>query len=94
MSGEYGNDFVSISDEEGNEYVLEHLDTIEFDGCYYMAFLPADMDEDDENYGTVYLKKESPDSDDLIVPTEEEMKVVHEIFMRRQFPEDFDGNSY
>ena len=49
MSEEYGNDFISISDEDGNEFELELLDSFEVDGTNYMVFLPANMDEDDED---------------------------------------------
>ena len=28
----YGSDFISISDEDGNEYELEVLSTLEYDG--------------------------------------------------------------
>lgn len=30
MSEEYGPDFVSITDDEGNEFELEHLGTLEY----------------------------------------------------------------
>ena len=30
MSEEYGNDFITLTDEDGNEVELEHLDTLEF----------------------------------------------------------------
>ena len=48
MSEEYGSDFIVITDEEGNEYELEFLSTIEVGEDTYMAFLPADNDEDGE----------------------------------------------
>ena len=32
MSEEYSGNIISISDEDGNNYELEHLDTIEMDG--------------------------------------------------------------
>ena len=32
MSEEYGANFITVTDEEGNEFELEHLDTIEFQG--------------------------------------------------------------
>ena len=32
MSEEYGPDFVSITDDEGNEFELEHLGTLEYEG--------------------------------------------------------------
>ena len=41
MSEEYGPDFVSITDEDGNEFELEHVDTIEYKGQVYMAFFPV-----------------------------------------------------
>ena len=41
MSEEYGNDFVVLTDEDGREIELEHLDTVEYNGQTYMAFLPT-----------------------------------------------------
>lgn len=40
MSEEYGANFITVTDEEGNEFELEHLDTIEFQGQTYLAFFP------------------------------------------------------
>ena len=45
---DYGNDFVVLTDDEGNEYEFEHLDTLEQNGETYMAFIPAEMSLDDE----------------------------------------------
>ena len=30
MSEEYGNDFVTLIDEDGNEVEFEHIDTVEY----------------------------------------------------------------
>lgn len=38
MSEGFGPDFITITDEDGNEFELEHLDTIEYNGQTYMAF--------------------------------------------------------
>ena len=38
MGDEYGNDYVTISDDEGNEFELEHLDTAELNGKIYGVF--------------------------------------------------------
>ena len=54
MKEDYGNDFVTIIDDEGNEFELELLDTIDYNGESYAAFLPTDMDEDDPDYGLVH----------------------------------------
>ena len=89
MSEEFGGDIYSISDEEGNEYSLEHLDTIELDGVYYLAFLPADMDEDDDDYGIVLLKMNEGE-DFFSALTEEEEDRVYDIFMEKLFGDDED----
>ena len=38
MSEEYGANFITVTDEDGNEFELEHLDTIEFNGSTYLAW--------------------------------------------------------
>ena len=85
MNTEYGNDYVTISDDEGNEFELEHLDTIELDGNFYMAFLPADIDEDDENYGLIILKKVEKDGEEILatIDDDSELSVVFERFIER-----------
>ena len=72
MDSEYGNDFITVTDEEGNEFVLEHLDTAEVSGCLYMAFLPADMDEEDEDYGLIILKVIIEDNEEVFVSIDDE----------------------
>ena len=61
MSEEFGPDFVTITDEDGNEFELEHVDTIEYKGNIYMAFFPADTDEkgdsdEEDEEGLIILK--------------------------------------
>lgn len=83
MSEEFGNDFITISDDDGNEFDLEHLETIEVDGALYMAFLPADMDEEDENFGLIILKKVTRDGEEILttVDDESELAVIFERFV-------------
>ena len=91
MSEEYGSDFLIITDDEGNEFELEHLDTAEIDGQIYMAFLPADMDEEDEDFGVVILKVFEENGEDILanVDDEKELSAVFEHFINR-FTEDDD----
>ncbi len=42
MSDLYGSDFMTIVDEDGTEYELEVLTTVEYNGCSYLAVIPAD----------------------------------------------------
>ena len=83
MDGSFGNDFVTISDDDGNQFELEHLDTIDIGGVYYMAFLPADMDENDENYGLIILKKVISGGEEILttLDDDEETAVVFERFV-------------
>ena len=92
MSEEYGGDIITITDDEGNSYELEHLDTIEMDGAFYMAFLPTDIDEDDPDYGIVILKSDTePDMGaDLYVPEDEAAERAYDIFMERLFADEDD----
>ena len=85
MSGDYGNDFVTITDDDGNEFELEHLDTLEINGGLYMAFLPADMDEDDDDFGMVILKVVVENDEEVFttVDDENELMAVYETFIER-----------
>ena len=53
MSEEFGSDFITIIDDDGQEFELEVLDTMDYKGKTYTAFLPANMDEDDPDYGII-----------------------------------------
>ena len=90
MNEEFGSDFLTITDDEGNDYELEHIDTIEVNNQIYMAFLPADMNEDDEDFGLVILKVLEDDNDDLLVNVndEDELNDIFERFIERLKQED------
>ena len=76
MNGDYGNDFVTIRDDEGNEFELEHLDTVEIDGNIYMAFLPADLEEEDEDYGMVILKVITQNNEEIFATVDDEAELT------------------
>ena len=85
MSDDYGNDFVTIIDDDGNEFELEHLDTAEIGGGLYMAFVPADMDEDDDDFGLVILKVITQDNEEVFttVDDEDELNTAYAVFTQR-----------
>ena len=90
MSEEFGPDFVSGTDDEGNEFELEHLGTLEHQGTTYMAFLPADMDEQDEDYGMILLKVIQENGEELLadIDDEQELDTVYDLFMEQLFSEE------
>ena len=90
MKNEYGSDYISVTDEEGNEFELEHLDPIEYEGALYMALLPADMNEDDEDFGLVILKVVKEDGEEVLatVDDKQELDAVYNLFMSQMVSED------
>lgn len=90
MNEDFGNDIITITDDEGNEYVLEHLHTLEHKGSFYMAFLPTDIDEDDEDYGLIILKVIMENGEEILgsVDDPDELEEVYELFAAVLFDEE------
>lgn len=65
MSGEYGNDFVTLSDEDGKDYEVEILLVLEIDGNDYAALLPTEPKEG-EDPDTVYIARVTYTDDEEI----------------------------
>lgn len=95
MDSDFGANFITIEDEDGNEFELEHLSTLEFEGEEYMVFLPADMDEDDPDYGFVFLRVEEVDGEEQLVSEDDDDKLqrVYERYMEMVFAEEDDEQS-
>ena len=88
MSEEYGANFITVTDEDGNEFELEHLDTIEFNGSTYLAFFPAvseDQDaEEEEDLGLILMKVIYENGEELLstLDSDEEAQAVYDEFMK------------
>lgn len=91
MSEEFGSDFVTIVDDDGQEFELEVLDTMDYNGNTYMAFLPADMEEDDPDYGIVILRSVLDEKGEELfesIDDEKELDDVYEHFMKILFDDE------
>lgn len=81
----FGNDFVVLTDEEGNEFELEHLDTLEKNGETYFAFIRAQIDLEDE--GELIILKTVLDDDGqealITVDDDDEYDEIFELFSER-----------
>lgn len=95
MSEEFGPEFISITDEDGNEFELEYVETIEYQGRVYMAFFPADTGEaeNEEEGGLIILKVIEVDGEEQLstLDSEEELEAVYDQFMEALFQEDEDN---
>ena len=49
MSEDFGPTFLTVTDEDGQELVLEFLDAVEYNGQIYQAFFPAETEDEEEN---------------------------------------------
>ena len=90
MDEDFGASFITIEDDEGNEFELEHLSTLEFEGNEYMVFLPADMAEDDPDYGFIILQVEEVDGEEQFVSVDDEDKLqrIYDYYMEMVFAEE------
>ena len=84
MSEEYGNDYVVLTNEDGNEVEFQHIDTVEVDGETYMAFIPAELAVDEEAE-VVILKVIEENGEEILasVEDEDEADKIFDIVMER-----------
>ena len=89
MSEDFGPNFITLTDEDGNEIELEYVDAIEVDGQTYMAFFPVVEDEEDEDaaeeYGLVILKSVTENGEELLstLDSDEELDKIYDLFMEQ-----------
>ena len=82
MSGEYGGDFITLTDEDGKEIELEHLDTLEHNGVTYMAF---GINESEEEVAVVITQSVIVDGEEMLEEVQDEavLDEVYALFMER-----------
>ena len=89
MSEDFGPTFLTVTDEEGKELVLEFMDALEYNGQLYQAFFPAETEgeEDGPDAGLVILKVLHEDGEDILssLDSDEELEAVYERFMESLF---------
>lgn len=92
MDEEFGPNYITVEDDEGSKFELEHLSTLEFEGEEYMVFLPADMSEDDPDYGFIILRVEEVDGEDQLVTVDDDdlEQRVYDCYMEQVFADEDD----
>ena len=101
MEENFGPDFITVTDEDGNDFELELVDTLEHQGITYYAMFPAveedeatgepkDVDADDEEYGLVIMKAIEENGEELLstLDSDKELDEVYELFMERFFQDE------
>lgn len=91
MSGEYGSDFLTVVDEDGKEYELEVLSTLEYNGCSYVAVIPAGSGDNEEaSLEVSILKSVEEDGEPLLlaIEDEQELETVYGLIMDSLYDEE------
>lgn len=92
-----GGTFITLTDENGEEFELEYIDTLEYAGNIYMAFLPSipegedpESVENDEKYGLILLKVVHVDGEDQLVTIDDEaeLNAVYELYNESLFDDE------
>ena len=87
----YGSDFMTIVDEDGAEYELEVLTTVEYNGCSYLAVIPADGEQKElDPYQVSILKSVDEDGESILCAIEDdaELEAVNNLIMDSLYEEE------
>ena len=89
MDNEYGSDFMTIVDEDGTEFELEVLSTLDYNGFTYLAVIPAGA-EDGEDLEVSILKSVEEDGEPILcaIEDEEELESVYDLIMNELYAEE------
>jgi len=88
MEDQYGSDFMTIINEDGTEFELEVLSTLEYNGFTYLAVVPAGAEEEDLEVSI--LKSVEEDGEPILcaIEDEEELQAVYDLIMDELYAED------
>lgn len=86
----YGSDFITISDDDGKDYELEVLSTLEYNGETYLAVVPAEESQDERELEVSILKSVEEDGEPYLcaIEDEAELEAVYSLLMDSLYEED------
>ena len=92
MEDHFGSDYMTIVDEDGEEFELEILTTMEWSGSTYLAVIPAGMDDEDTSLEVSILKSVEEDGEAILTAIEDadELETVYKLIMEQLYEEDSD----
>ena len=92
MEDQFGSDYMTIVDEDGQDYELEVLTSMEWNGATYLAVIPAGSDEEDESLEVSILKSVEEDGESVLCAIEDdnELGTVYNRIMDLLYEEEED----
>lgn len=90
MSDQFGSDYMTIVDEDGTEFELEVLSSIEYNGQTYLAVTLANDREDEDDLEVNILKSVEEDGEPILCAIEDELELetVYSLIMDQLYDED------
>lgn len=90
MDNNFGSDFMTIVDEDGTEFELEVLSTLEYNGFTYLAVIPAGSDDEEADLEVSILKSVEEDGEDILcaIEDEQELQSVYDLIMEALYAEE------
>jgi len=87
---QYGSDFITIVDDDGNEYELEILSTLEYNGEEYMAVVPAGDSLEQFDLEVSIFKSVEEDGENVlcVIEDEQELQAVYDLIMDSLYEEE------
>ena len=87
---QYGSDFLTIVDDDGNEFELEVLSTLEYNGNTYLAVIPAAESAETLELEVSILKSTEEDGEAIlsVIEDQEELEAVYDLIMDSLYEED------
>ncbi len=88
MPDKYGSDFITIVDEDGTEFELEVLSSVEYNGETYLAVTLAGSEDADLEVSI--LKSVEEDGEPILCAVEDdtELETVYNLIMDQLYEED------
>ena len=90
---QYGSDFITIVDDDGKEYELEVLSTLEYDGNTYLAVIPASEALEEFQLEVSILKSFEEDGESILTAIEDEaeLQAVYDLIMDALYDEEMEN---
>ena len=88
MADEYGSDFITIVDEDGTEFELEVLSSIEYNGDTYLAVTLAGAEDADLEVSILKSVEEDGEAILCAVEDEIELETVYNLIMDQIYEEE------
>ena len=89
MADNYGSDYLTIVDEDGTEFELEVLSTLDYNGFTYLAVVPATGEEEAELEVSI-LESVDEDGESILcaIEDDEELETVYGMIMDQLYEEE------